>query len=333
VITENRLRPGWVLGPCRDLLIFTGPVVAIVGCDVSHVWATGYRVYFDSERFRRRPGLFIGIPLACFGAGVLLYSGSSLLFWRVLAYLAAFHFVRQQWGWVAWSRRSAGEGRGWELHLDQVAIYNATLFPLLFWHANLPRTFTWFVPGDFAPGLEPTIYTIGLWLHWTINALYIGHQLRRWITGRGVNIAKLQIWATTWFAWYGGIIIFNSDWAFTTLNVLTHAVPYLVVVHHVEQRQRAHDKGFLALLFQPRAFALYLGLLIVIGFTEEWLWDRLVWHDNPTLFPGDGVAIGTLGLTLLVPLLAVPQATHYLLDGWIWKFRKHPELSTLVEKH
>ncbi|WP_288880196.1 hypothetical protein [Pedobacter panaciterrae] len=30
-------------------------------------------------------------------------------------------------------------------------------------------------------------------------------------------------------------------------------------------------------------------------------------------------------LTLLVPLLALPQSTHYVLDGFIWKLKSSEE--------
>ncbi len=52
-----------------------------------------------------------------------------------------------------------------------------------------------------------------------------------------MNWAKLQIWVTTWVAWYGGIVLLNSDLAFTALNVLSHGVPYLAVVWAVEGRR------------------------------------------------------------------------------------------------
>ena len=32
-------------------------------------------------------------------------------------------------------------------------------------------------------------------------------------------------------------------------------------------------------------------------------------------------------LALLVPLLALPQATHYLLDGFIWRSKENPKLA------
>ena len=38
-----------------------------------------------------------------------LYSRGELVFWRALAYLAVFHFVRQQYGWMALYRARMGE--------------------------------------------------------------------------------------------------------------------------------------------------------------------------------------------------------------------------------
>jgi hypothetical protein len=41
--------------------------------------------------------------------GVALYSEGELTFWKVLAFVAVFHFVRQQYGWVALYRRKLRE--------------------------------------------------------------------------------------------------------------------------------------------------------------------------------------------------------------------------------
>jgi hypothetical protein len=129
-------------------------LVAVVGVDVAHVWATGWRVLADGSEARPRIALYAGVPIAAWAVGVVLYSVSALLFWRVLAYLAVFHFMRQQYGWVALYRRKNGEGKG-GLLLDAAVIYGATLTPLLFWHAHLPRRFQWFLRGDFVNGSTP----------------------------------------------------------------------------------------------------------------------------------------------------------------------------------
>ena len=67
-----------------------------------------------------------------------------MVFWRCLAYLAAFHFVRQQYGFMMLYGRRERQRR-W---IDQAAIYAATLYPLAWWHLH-PRHFDWFIAGDF----------------------------------------------------------------------------------------------------------------------------------------------------------------------------------------
>src|ERR1044071_6913743 len=76
-------------------------VPAVLLIDVAHVWSTAFRVYLDTDELKRRPWLYSLVPLIGFAIGVALYSEGELVFWRVLAYLAVFHFIRQQYGWVA----------------------------------------------------------------------------------------------------------------------------------------------------------------------------------------------------------------------------------------
>ena len=166
----------WLFGPRADVCVFGGSaalslllllvgaragvlwgdspewawVPAVLLVDVAHVYATGFRVYFDAGEFRRRASLYILAPAIAFALGVALYSEGEAVFWRALAYLAVFHFVRQQYGWVALYRARAGERGRAGFVIDSAAVYMATLYPLAYWHANLPRRFWWFLPGDFA---------------------------------------------------------------------------------------------------------------------------------------------------------------------------------------
>src|SRR5439155_1213668 len=120
--------------------------------------------------------------------------------------------------------RKAGETSILDRRLDRLAIYNATVFPLLWWHSHMPRTFHWFVPGDFAAGLSPALGDALMPLHWGINGLYLARQAWCLLAGPGLNRGKLLVFATTWLAWYGGIVIFDSDLAFTATNVLAHGI-------------------------------------------------------------------------------------------------------------
>lgn len=296
-------------------------VATVLFVDVAHVWATAYRVYLDPDERARRPGLYLGIPLACYVAGVLLYSGSAGLFWRVLAYVAVFHFVRQQYGWVALYRRKLGPSLRLDLWLDNAAIYSATLYPLLYWHAHLPREFEWFVVGDFLPGLPEEAATWLLPVHFAITVAYVGRQLSLLCARRPVSAGKNLVVATTWLTWFVGIVAFDSDYAFTVTNVVVHGIPYLALIWIHGRARWRESPSVLATVFRPRAWALFLLPLVVAAWSEEWFWDRLVWHERAGLFPGPTWLPSPESLVLLVPLLALPQATHYVLDGWIWRVR------------
>jgi hypothetical protein len=56
------------------------------------------------------------------------------------------------------------------------------------------------------------------------------------------------------------------------------------------------------------------------------LWDVLVWHEHPSLFGAWGLRVSESLLAFVVPALTVPQATHYVLDGLIWRRHDAPGL-------
>ena len=69
-------------------------VVFVIGIDVSHVWSTLFRTYADKEEFRNHKRLLLIAPLVCFLAAFIVSSISFSFFWRCLAYLAVYHFIR-----------------------------------------------------------------------------------------------------------------------------------------------------------------------------------------------------------------------------------------------
>jgi hypothetical protein len=300
-------------------------VGAVVFVDVAHVWSTGWRVYADGDEFRSRAPLYLAVPAACYAAGVVLHSLSPLLFWRVLAYVAVFHFVRQQYGWVALYRRKNGEEGGLARRLDAAVIYGATLVPLLFWHAHQPRRFHWFLQGDFLGGLPPAVSLAAMVLYAGVFAAWLVKELTRVRRGLPVSWGKHLVVASTVLMWFGGIVVLNSDYAFTVTNVIVHGVPYFGLVFFTERARvaarSAEGRPRTLSDFGARSAVLFLLPLFAVAFLEEWGWDRLVWHENRAIFPGPGLDPGALLLALIVPLLALPQATHYVLDGFIWKLR------------
>lgn len=312
----------------------------IVGIDVSHVYSTLFRTYFDSDEFRARRTLYTLVPLLGWTFGVLLYSTDAMVFWRVLAYLAVFHFVRQQYGFLMLYARRERDTSRVERWLDKAAIYLATLYPLVYWHTHLPRNFAWYLDGDFVRipwlALDRALFC-GYVL---VLVAYAGKELRRGLARGEWNLPKNLILFGTAMSWYVGIVVCNGDLAFTVTNVVSHGVPYMALVWVYARRRAQANPGTLRVpLFTSRlrmpllGVAGFLGVLLVLAYIEEGFWDGLVWRDHTVLFAWFArlpQLADHATLAWVVPLLALPQVTHYVLDGFIWRLRgTHSEWKTI----
>jgi hypothetical protein len=295
-------------------------IACVLLVDVAHVYSTSFKVYLDPEELRRRPALYGLVPALGYMAALAVYSaGGPAVFWRLLAYLAVFHFVRQQYGWVALYRGRRGEHDRLGHWLDSATIYAATLYPLLYWHASLPRRFNWFLEGDFVAGVPAALATAAEPVYWTLIAVYAARSVAAWAAGHA-NPGKDVVVATTAVCWYVGIVAFDSDYAFTVTNVIIHGVPYLALVYFSGRRRAEAAPGSPVGWFFARGLVPFLATLWVLAYVEELVWDRSVWGDREWLF---GAAWDTAPVeAFLVPLLALPQIVHYTLDGFIWKRRE-----------
>ena len=299
--------PDWAWIPCVLLV------------DVAHVYATGFKVYLDTDELRRRPVLYTLVPVLGFGAAALLYGLGEMVFWRSLAYLAVFHFVRQQYGWVALYRGRCGEHDRLGHLLDSAVIYAATLYPLAYWHAHLPRQFWWFLPNDFWLAVPERAVAALAPVYWGLLALYAARSLWAWTVAGRPNPGKDVVVATTAVCWYAGIVAFNSDYAFTVTNVIIHGVPYLALVYFAGRRRAAAAPDSPVGRFFAKGVVPFLASLWVLAYLEELVWDRAIWQDRAWFF-GAPWDVGGLRF-LIVPLLALPQIVHYTLDGFIWRRR------------
>lgn len=323
VLSLVLLAVGWQLGILNQDSPDWTWISAILLIDVAHVWSTSFRVYFDREEFKERFWLYVLVPVFGYVVAVALYSEGALTFWRALAYLAVFHFVRQQYGWVALYRRKLNETSRLTRWIDASAVYLATVYPLVFWMTN-QRNFSWFVENDFfvLPALVETIlfpvYVLAL-------LTYFGKSVYLYFREGFLNIGKDIVVATTAVCWYAGIVALNSDYAFTVTNVIIHGVPYFALIYFYA-RARREKTGKIYRTLSHNWF-IFLMTLWFFAYAEELIWHRGVWHERSWIFGGNwDLADWKM---YLVPLLAVPQLTHYILDGFIWR-RKAREKARLV---
>lgn len=293
--------------------------------DVAHVYATLFRTYLSSQAFEKNKTILLILPAIAWIGGSLLYSLDSIYFWRALAYLAVFHFIRQQFGFVVLYSRNDPEPMKKFKWLDSSAVYLATLYPILFWHSNLPRNFSWFVAGDFIETMPELFTGAAFAVYLIVMVSYLVKELVLLKKTTFLNIPRNLLIAGTAISWWTGIITFNSDMAFTITNVVSHGIPYMALVwlyHHGEKSAPAGAKKITHVLLSN--VLLFFAFLALLAYLEEGLWDGLIWREHLSIFAWFS-ALPTINdpavLALLIPFLALPQSTHYLLDGYIWRVK------------
>lgn len=333
--------PGWLFGRRTDLVVFGGStllslallalgawtgllrgdappwmwLVLVVGFDVAHVWSTLFRVYLDGEEVRRRALLYIGVPIAAYALGVLLHGFSAGVFWRVVAYAATWHFMRQQIGWLRLYHRRAPVAPTRALRIaEEALLYAVMLAPVIWWHAHLPRAFAWMVQGDYVAGVPPVASDFA----YLVVAVLALASLALLVRERAFAAPRALLVASTAVVWNAGIVLYNSDYAFTVTNVILHAAPYVVLTYRYGAERAKHAQASVLALVLRGGVPAFAGVLLLLAYLEELGWDRLVWHEYSQFF-GPSSAVDESSIALLAPLLAVPQLTHYVLDGFVWR--------------
>lgn len=299
---------GWDQQPVSPALF----LFSVVFVDVAHVWSTVFRTYLDRASFRRHRSFYLAVPVIAYALSVALYSEGPHVFWRALAYLAVWHFIRQQAGFMKLAR---AQNDTTSVRIDQAAVFLSALVPVLYWHAHLPRAFDWFIDGDFAEvgPAAPYLFVVGCVLLVCALVAYVYQHIRYRQQAWGKHLILL----VTLISWWSAIVWFDSDYAFTVMNVLPHGLPYLYLLTRYT-RDRAHEQTSGLRWWRHFTAAKVLALVWLVAFFEEVLWDRTHWHDHAALF-GTAVSLPTTAELWWVPLLALPQLTHYILDGFVWR--------------
>lgn len=345
-----RIATPWIYSPKFDLAAIIGPpvivtaivlvwgnqlaaignvppwlfILLVLGIDVAHVYSSLFRTYFDKEEFARRRTLYIVAPIVSWLGGVAIYAAlGPVFFWSCVAYFAIYHFVRQQYGFLMLYRRGEPVG-DWSYRIDQLAIYLATIYPLVYWH-TYPRNFEWF--SDFEMLRIPWTWPEFLCrcLYVAVLIAFFSKEVVRWKQAGSVNAGKVLLLSATAASWFTGIVLFNGDLTFTLINIVSHGVPYMALIWIYQYRKRSKPesaKNRLLAFFQLKYVPFYIASLFLLAYFEEWIWNGFVWQENASVFGTFHITASTTVLMVLIPLLTMPQVTHYVLDAFIWRVNK-----------
>ena len=300
-------------------------IIGVLLVDVAHVYASLYRTYFDPVARQRHRKRLLWAPLLVGWFGFLLHLESPLLFWGALAYVAIFHFIKQHIGFAMLYVRGGGESDR-DRKLVSRAIWAGTLAPVIWWHSQLPREFAWFTHGDLMAGLPAWVGPAAVVATLPVWVMFAVRRLQLWRAGRA-NTMVLWLVLTPAVNWYLEIVVFNDDRVFTVTNVILHGVPYFALVWVAGGRscvqsglRRMTGKTTGKHLRSVVAVGLvFYGALVLLAIGEETLWDQLVWHERTSLFGDGGIRLSPYMTAVVTALLTIPQATHYLLDRFIWR--------------
>jgi hypothetical protein len=301
-------------------------VILVLCIDVAHVYSTLFRTYFDKIAWQNNKSTLIIIPIICFVISVLAYSVDAIFFWRLLAYTAVYHFIRQQYGILKLYLRKTNAPE-WSNNLDIYAIYLFTFLPILIWHFSGLKNFNWFVDNDFIYLPNQILKNIVTFIFYLIFLSYILKEIYIYLKYGIFALPKALLLIGTALSWFVGIVILNGDLAFTLLNVVSHGIPYMALVwmYGAKNYRNNSNYSFLKNIFSHIGLPIFVACVLLFAFLEEGIWDGLVWREHSQVFAFFQMLPDLSEseyLKILVPLLSLPQATHYVLDGFIWKIKE-----------
>lgn len=217
------------------------------------------------------------------------------LFYHLLAYVAIYHNVIQQYGWMMISRKKAEDQEPWLWDLS--VLLSLSLAPLIWWHSELstlkleelnPGDLIRFIPAEVA------------YLFMGLASLVIGVYIFRLLLGSAVNLTKMWIFLATG-AWFGFGLIWAEDLRFLIVaSALSHGLPYIFyssAAYSVKIDEKGRRWSF-------GRFGAFSFSIFVIA---------LIWNH---LFNLSWESTAPWGLKVAVWL---PAFFHYSFDALIWK--------------
>jgi len=320
------LFPGWFV-QFNEAIPAVAWVVLIMCIDVAHVYSTLFRTYFDKLALKQNQNVLLLIPFIGFTASIIVYQIGPLFFWRLLAYTAVFHFIRQQYGFLKLYQCNTTAPK-WSERLDVFFVYSFTALPIIIWHFTGLKKFNWFVENDFLYIESSFLRIFFTNVFYLLFLFYAAKEFWIFFRHQAFSLPKTLLLLGTAASWFVGIVLLNGDLSFTFLNVVSHGIPYMALVWYYGNKNYV-DKSqypFLRKFFNAKGAVVMLLILVVFAYVEEGLWDGFIWHEHLHIFSFftqlPSLAESPLA-GIIIPALTLPQLTHYVLDGFIWKIGKN----------
>jgi hypothetical protein len=280
-----------------------------------HVVSTFTRISFSKEDLRQHRFLVFYLPFIVL-AGVLA-AGSGIGWWvlgTTYFYWQWFHYTRQSWGISQFYRRKADGRAGENEWATRLAFYLPPLAGILYRSWQAPTEFLGLefkvlpVPGELVAIVAvAAIAAVTWWALLRINA---------WRRGEGALAHTLYMASHHVVFVTGYLLIEDVTHGWLVINIW-HNAQYILFVW-LQNNNRFKDgidpsKKSLSTLCQSKNVVRYFAVCLALS-SMFYLAIKM-----------SSVAIGDVGLPLLIVAFQIINFHHYIVDGLIWKSRKKPD--------
>lgn len=269
--------------------------------DATHVMST-YFLFLKSSAHRRalNSKLYL-VPVLTILVSYLIYGYSTQTFEVILGYMALFHIVMQQFGWLKISHR-LNKCDSFEQKINYSAFIGMTLMPILYWHSGASVV----SPSYFYPENIKVIFStkmagyfvLGSYL---LTAPMVFYTIFNFLKNRIVNLSSVLITIATGNIFYIGLIYAKSPTYFWLSLIITHAWGY----HFFISKNLMQLEGFSsqANSYKKNTRVILSWMLAIILLAGTWYYFIFSFKH----------------LKWVIPMLWSPLLIHYVFDSIVWK--------------
>jgi hypothetical protein len=276
--------------------------------DGSHVYSTLYITYMDREVRSKLKWHLILVPALIFMTALILAGiGERKIFVHIIAYAAAIHFIRQEFGWMKIATRLDHLAPHWLSTIDKLTSYVMTITPVI-WFLRQSQEGFWYQKGDLFR-FPDWFSHWALAIFWPTVILFLLTNAYHSYKTKTFNLSKALIFLNTFFGWYVPKVLINHPYLSLWLVIFHHGLPYYIIVFKTERLSQKYS--WLNTLGKFKYPLMYLVCAAIFYFF-------LKSHSNRAIH----ASFRSLGIwmsALLYAYAVTPQFTHFVLDGFIWK--------------
>lgn len=289
-----------------DLKIYF--IIMGVLIDGSHNYATLYSSYFDASVRSKLSRMDLWAPLGLFIISFCFLSlANKMIFAHLVAYLAFFHFIRQEYGWMKLSNALEPHLPPWQRYVDLCVMYVVTVLPLVWYCKESLKAFN-SVKGDLFMIPDNVAETL-FFLYWPAALVFFATNAY-WAYRTGtLNLTKWLVFFNVLIVWYVARVWLKNFFLGMTIYLLSHGFAYFILVTH--RNRLTPTLPWVSKTKIRQGIFIYLSCVLTYVIVMYGL------RYNPL----STYLMNTTFKRILGSLAVTPLLLHYYLDAKIWKRR------------